>query len=252
MHNKTRFQTWFICVFLVFSSQTFSQEKKEEALEQKQDPQEHFKKFTVTKEAPTLGEISRFVYGTTKRWQEIAEWNNLKPPYMVREGQELLLKESPKITPNEGSVELNKMWKQQLKLDQDRSPAAAFDQGEMIVKSYSKPTTPNAQAEAFFQRGQQLYQQNDFKGAAESFRKSREVNKELISSWIFEMQSLKKLGQIDSEEKTRLLFLKNHPGMSDLPSVRMPASTPQPSATGNPEGPSVDSPPPPADSAEKK
>lgn len=184
-------------------------------------------KYRVSKSIPTLGEISRSVYGTTKRWKEIAKWNNLRPPYYVRTGQILRLQEAPKLTMAEGKVELNKMWNQRYGIEVDHSPAAAYAPPETLVKSYHKPVTQNPKAEALFLRGKKLYDEGKFKEAAEFFKESRINNREMISAWIFEIQSWKQVGDSVKEARAKSRFMRLHPSMSEISPLRMPASQKQ-------------------------
>src|SRR4051812_23218369 len=54
--------------------------------------EDEFTKFKVSEPGLSLSVISSIVYGTSKRWPEIAHWNNLAHPYRIRLGQVLIVK----------------------------------------------------------------------------------------------------------------------------------------------------------------
>jgi len=60
----------------------------------------------------TLGEISVLLYGTTKKWHRIAEWNGLRPPYHVKRGQVLQLQMPPTVSKKVGKSLLLAMWRE--------------------------------------------------------------------------------------------------------------------------------------------
>ncbi|MBC7465985.1 MAG: LysM peptidoglycan-binding domain-containing protein [Bdellovibrio sp.] len=62
--------------------------------------------YTVTNRAPTLYMISRDLYGTTSNWYEIAQWNNLKDPFVLTKGQRLVIKKPATISEAEGTKNL--------------------------------------------------------------------------------------------------------------------------------------------------
>jgi hypothetical protein len=72
--------------------------------------------YRVTRDIPTLGEISIFLYGTTKMAKEIAQWNQLQRTDHLRIGQKLLLKKTPTLTEDEGKSQLLAMWRKRFGL----------------------------------------------------------------------------------------------------------------------------------------
>lgn len=64
----------------------------------------------------TLSLISMRLYGTSKRWQEIAEANDLQAPYPVRVGQILKLTTAPTLDVFEGRIEILKHYRKKFGL----------------------------------------------------------------------------------------------------------------------------------------
>ena len=48
--------------------------------------------YIVTTDTPILGAVSIRLYGTSRKWMQIAEWNGLQAPYHLSLGQKLVLK----------------------------------------------------------------------------------------------------------------------------------------------------------------
>jgi hypothetical protein len=67
--------------------------------------------FLVTEDCGTLQLVALCAYGTTSNWRKIADWNSLAPPYHLKTGQKLLLKEPPRLTPEESELALLKYWR---------------------------------------------------------------------------------------------------------------------------------------------
>ena len=66
--------------------------------------------YVVHERAATLVMISRDLYGDDRSWEKIATWNGLKPPYSIRFGTPLLLKDEPKLSESEGTESLIAAW----------------------------------------------------------------------------------------------------------------------------------------------
>jgi hypothetical protein len=73
--------------------------------------------YTVDARAPHLFMISRDLYGTDKNWKQIADWNNLKPPYALNQGQRLVLKKVPSQSTEQGNATLIAAWTKQKRWD---------------------------------------------------------------------------------------------------------------------------------------
>lgn len=68
--------------------------------------------YTVNERAPTLWRVSNELYGNAKYTEEIIQWNDLKEPYKLSLGQKIILKEAPKLTATEGTVQLIVWWQE--------------------------------------------------------------------------------------------------------------------------------------------
>ncbi|UYL07242.1 hypothetical protein B9G69_009300 [Bdellovibrio sp. SKB1291214] len=66
--------------------------------------------YTVTGRAPHLYMVSRDLYGNEKQWKAIADWNSLKEPYTLQQGQQLVIKKSPTISAEEADAILIKNY----------------------------------------------------------------------------------------------------------------------------------------------
>jgi len=70
----------------------------------------------------TLGEVSTRLYGTQKRAKDIAEWNQIPAPYVIRPGQILRLESPPTQELDAGSLQLVNMWRIRLGLGSGNMP----------------------------------------------------------------------------------------------------------------------------------
>lgn len=64
----------------------------------------------------SLGQISMRLYGTTKKWKKIAEWNQLSPPYRIKVNQLLVLEVQPALSEQAGNDALLQMWRKRFGL----------------------------------------------------------------------------------------------------------------------------------------
>jgi hypothetical protein len=106
--------------------------------------------YKVTEPGISLSLISTVIYGTSKRWQEIAAWNQLEDPYRIYLGQVLILKETSHSTPAQMAARLKKVRETKLaKADAKRLAAAAYQapsRAERSLSGIKKSVDPRATA----------------------------------------------------------------------------------------------------------
>ncbi|MBL7715792.1 MAG: LysM peptidoglycan-binding domain-containing protein [Bdellovibrionales bacterium] len=84
----------------------------------------------------TLSLISMRLYGTSKRWKEIAETNGMQPPYAVKVGQVLRLTSAPTLDEFQGRIEILKHYRKKFGLALE---GADYDRAvQTMAKSYGK------------------------------------------------------------------------------------------------------------------
>jgi hypothetical protein len=66
--------------------------------------------FLVNDSGLNLSFLSTIVYGTSKKWREIAKWNHLKRPYHIHLGQRLVLKNAPVFKDEVVKLKLRNLW----------------------------------------------------------------------------------------------------------------------------------------------
>ncbi|WP_413558985.1 hypothetical protein [Bdellovibrio sp. HCB209] len=66
--------------------------------------------YVVNARAPHLYMVSRDLYGNEKQWKAIADWNSIKAPFNIRQGQELVLKKEPTLSTAEADTLLVTTW----------------------------------------------------------------------------------------------------------------------------------------------
>ena len=70
--------------------------------------------FVVNDSGLSLSVISTMVYGTCKRWPQIAKLNHLRAPYRIRLGQHLVLETSVAVSKREMEGRLLSLWRVQM------------------------------------------------------------------------------------------------------------------------------------------
>ncbi len=70
--------------------------------------------FKVNDSGLSLSVISTMVYGTCKRWPEIARWNHLKDPYRIYVGQKLIVKDPVSLDQAQMDHRLLQLWRSRL------------------------------------------------------------------------------------------------------------------------------------------
>lgn len=87
----------------------------------------------VVEQYDTLSEISIKLYGTSRRWREIARWNGLEDPHKIRSGKRLLLEEAPTVEPEVGNVLLVEMWRHRFGVDIERPGPKSIDEARTYL-----------------------------------------------------------------------------------------------------------------------
>lgn len=99
---------------------------------------EHNEVYIVDNEAKYLTMISYRLFGTIQYWQQIAEWNNLVPPYGLKQGQELIIKKAPIISKEDGNQLIFEFWKKKLgEAPTFQLKTITLDQSDPKLKSIS-------------------------------------------------------------------------------------------------------------------
>lgn len=180
--------------------------------------------FTVSDEAPTLCEIGILLYGRCSAHRKIALWNDLQPPFQLRLGQVLILKEPAALSLEEGRAKLLSIWRRKFGL-----PAfAAKSSYEAALETLSKPAeigdvvlqlppkeaqneTRIMAAEAELELAKELFEKKDYEGALASFHSLRSRQPKFLPPWIYEVRSLKALSREKDAGKTVSELLEANP-----------------------------------------
>lgn len=187
--------------------------------------------YVVTGEMTSLGEISLFLYGKAGMHKKIAEWNGLAPPYRIKPGVTLKLEQKPTLDPAEGATLVLKMWRRLMGLPDSSAIVAA--QGVSASESLD--------------RGKELFEKKRYMEALAYLRRSREGDRENVTSWLYEIRALKLLGRAEEEKELRARFLQNFPEIQQIPGFTdgMPSVAPvsAPVAAPSPASAPVSAPP---------
>lgn len=70
----------------------------------------------LVKNLENLSQIALRLYGKESAWEEIAEANHISAPYLLHEGQKLLLKRAPTISSERGSAAILAFWRRRFGL----------------------------------------------------------------------------------------------------------------------------------------
>ncbi|QDK47061.1 hypothetical protein DOM22_18785 [Bdellovibrio sp. ZAP7] len=104
--------------------------------------------YTVTGRAPHLYMVSRDLYGNEKQWKAIAEWNSLKEPYTLKQGQELVIKKAPTISNAEADEVLIKNYTKLNRMETVAGIQAAQEKPTAEEEAKEAPTPAPAPAVA--------------------------------------------------------------------------------------------------------
>ena len=196
-------------------------------------PQASSAPHTVTEDARNLGDIAVFLYGDGKMYLKIAKWNNIPSPYVVHLGQKLILLEKPLLTSEEGSAKLLEVWRARFNIfidDQTISPeekkarenfVAKLRETEKIEKAVASVAAvpevkaPNAKEE--LAHGQRLFDAQAYETATQHFKKAREIDPDLVTSWFYEIVALRMLKKDEDAKATAKLLLDRKPMLSGIP-----------------------------------
>ncbi len=104
--------------------------------------------YTVTGRAPHLYMVSRDLYGNDKQWKAIAEWNSLKEPYTLKQGQELVIKKAPTISNAEADEVLIKNYTKLNRMETVAGIQAAQEKPEAKAEEEKEIPVPAVAATA--------------------------------------------------------------------------------------------------------
>jgi len=176
--------------------------------------------YTVTDDGDSLGTISLKLFGTSRKWQKIAEHNKLKPPYRIVHNQKLSIPDKPQLTTEQGAATLLQMWRRRL----ERKPSER-EIYKLSLKEALDQQTIEAQIDADDEavaktqllKGEELFKNKKFKKALTYFNRARTAEPELISAWLYEIRTLKILKEEKQATELSHIFLKLHEEFADLP-----------------------------------
>jgi len=111
-------------------------DKKQTAESSGNVPKEEIIFFYQVKEPGlSLGLLSQVALGTKDRWQEIAQWNQLKTPYHLYVGQKIMLKMPEKLSTEDFNERLLKIWRTKL---QDEDTSIHFNDSVRLISAVKK------------------------------------------------------------------------------------------------------------------
>jgi hypothetical protein len=203
----------------------------------------------VDENAPTLTEISIFLYGTPDEWPKIAKFNGLRRPYRLHLGDKLKLPRKRSLKKSEGLIAVRNYWRKHFGLGDafPSIPPTALPQGpeartvaptvEIHKTSEGKtafvippgaappPHPPEAQAptrdteEIGLDQAKLLLDDGKTKDALRGFRKWRQKNPNYLPAWFYEFQCLKKLEQKSELSKALEDFGQANPSLQGIPVI---------------------------------
>ncbi|MBI4924483.1 MAG: LysM peptidoglycan-binding domain-containing protein [Bdellovibrio sp.] len=193
----------------------------------------------VNVEARNLSAIALFMYGKSSMYKKIAQWNQLQPPFKIKLGQKLKLELQPLLTKEEGEKKILSYWRKKFDLNFDHQFAHQNDVRAIALKTVElkkveikqkfdealkvKPVdiefeTPDSKK--LFLDGKKLFDEKKLPEALSLFRKSREIEKEYLPPWIFEIKTLGELGNLEEQKQVVTMFVKTHPNLKNLPFIK--------------------------------
>jgi len=193
-------------------------------------------KYYIVEPNITLGEISIKLYGTTRMWKKIAQWNNLNPPYALKPNQKLVLKIPPKITnEKEANEKVLQMWRnllakkagekipQELPIQKQQAETKQkFLEVYSAIEEQEKKELSKKELSAkdYFIEGENYFKKGQYHDALKAFQASRKLNDEDKLIWIYELRTLKALNLHHEAQEVAKKFIKVHPDASKLKFVQ--------------------------------
>ncbi len=101
-----------------------------------------FGHFKIRERGLSLSVLSSVIYGTSKRWKKIADWNHLKAPYRIYLGQSLLLKKPFKLSEEEFNERLLTVWRKALLKRHSRAPYSSQYRDDSPIYHKTIKTSP--------------------------------------------------------------------------------------------------------------
>jgi tetratricopeptide (TPR) repeat protein len=151
-------------------------------------------RYTVTSDARTLSEIALYLYGSSRKAELIARWNDLQPPYLLHVGQTLKLEEDPTLSSQAGSKKLLTWWERKFDIAPDTYRSQSFD--------------------VLYELGRRFFQLQRLDEAARVLEESREKNLDYIPSWILEIKVLSLNGKKDEASHLGQKLISLHPNLA--------------------------------------
>lgn len=93
--------------------------------------------YKVSDSGLSLSVISTMVYGTCKRWKQIAKWNHLQHPYRIYVGQKLIIKDSIQVSKGEMDQRLLNLWRHRL-VKREHNARTKWSQSSTHESKYEK------------------------------------------------------------------------------------------------------------------
>ena len=191
----------------------------------------------VVAEGDTLELIALRLYGNKSRWKILARWNRLKNPSRLYVGKTLRVKYPPTLSNKEGEERVIAHWRAKLGVNEYEPPAmddlkkqvahinrTAFEEAKTQAKK-AEPTWESQlaepqEAEQLFNRGQTLFNQNQFEKALPDFTKSRQSNERFLPGWLFEIRTLQALHREEEAKTVARALIKSRPSLKGLPGIK--------------------------------
>lgn len=214
----------FLTAALVFTGEGRAEERPEVLARMGIPGAETRISYTVDAEARNLSTISIRLYGTSRKWREIAEWNSIPHPYRISLGQKLTLKQAPLLSLEEGYTLLLAHYRKRfgLKVDQAHVDAILASARQRETRSsadrWVRTRTPAQGSE--FLAAEKSFNAGRFLAAAESFRRIRTADPEDVPSWFYEIRSLQALDRPGESEEVARHFLGRFPEYKSIVTIR--------------------------------
>jgi len=148
----------------------------------------------------TLSEIALRLYGRAAYFPKIARWNNLHAPYHLEAGMNLVLKEPPTLTMEEGNLKVLESCRKRLGIEAPQSTPVSVE-------------TLTREADGEEKKGK-------LPQASASYRKARELSPDNLTAWFSEISLEMKQGKTDDAKETARLLVEKRPEMKEVPLVR--------------------------------
>lgn len=189
----------------------------------------------VDEHAPTLGEVSIYLYDSARFAEDIAEWNDMDVNDPIWIGKKLRIKRAPQLTPEKGRQAVLNFWRKKFHQPViERSPERPQESVRPSPTPFPAPSpipspTPSPSPkspEKLIQAAKKSIESGNLDKAQAQLSQARKTNPDSVEARLYELSVLKKNGNEKAWKKRAQELIKMKPEFKSLPMFKDLESSP--------------------------